>query len=112
MRLLLLGLVVVLGCAAPPTKPPMKADPAPATAGVTGPPPAPGGRIKDSVPERSASLNDADRDLKQGATEQRFGFDEARARREAANKAKAGDAGAPPEPGLGSNGSLIPSPRQ
>jgi len=90
----------------------MKGGPAPASAGVTAPPPSPGARIKDSVPERSASLNDADRDLREGATEQRFGFDEARARREAANKAKAGNAGAPPEPGLGSNGSLIPSPRQ
>jgi len=106
MRLLLLGLVVGLACAAPPKK----ADPAPATAGVTAPP-APGGRIKDSVPERSAALNAADRDLNQGATEQRFGFDEARARREAAKKSGA-DGGAPAEPGLGSNGSLIPSPRQ
>jgi hypothetical protein len=107
MRLLLLGLVVGLGCAAPPNPPPKKVDPAPATAGVTAPP-TPGGRIKDSVPERSAALNAADRDLNQGATEQRFGFDEARARREAAKKADAG-AG---EPAPGSNGSLISPPRQ
>lgn len=111
MRLLLLGLVVGLACAAPAKKDTTRA--APATAGVTAPPASPpGGRIKDSVPERSASLNDADRDLRQGATEQRFGFDEARARREAAKKAKAGADGGAPEPGLGSNGSLIQSPRQ
>jgi hypothetical protein len=115
MRLLLLGLVVGLACAAPPKNaaknPPGKADPAPATAGVTAPPA--GGRIKDSVPERSAALNAADRDLNQGATEQRFGFEEARARREAANKAKA-DGGADPagEPGRPSNGSLLAPPRQ
>ena len=60
----------------------------------------------------SASLNDADRDLRQGATEQRFGFDEARARREAAKKATADSDGGVPEPGLGSNGSLIQSHRQ
>lgn len=116
LRLLLLGLVVAVACAAPaknPAKtPPGKADAPPATAGVTAPPA--GGRIKDSVPERSASLNDADRDLNQGATEQRFGFEEARARREAAKKAARADGGADPagEPGRPSNGSLLAPPRQ
>ena len=104
MRLLLFSFVVVAGCAAPARK----ADQSPAPVGVTAPPVA-GGRIKDSVPERRAGLDDADRDLQQGGTEQRFGFEEARARREAAKKA---DAGAPAEPGLGANGSLIPSPKQ
>jgi len=105
MRLLLFGLVLALGCAAPARK----ADPAPAPAAVTAPP-AQGARIKDSVPERSAGLNAADRDLQQGATEERFGFEEARARREAAKKGHGADGGV--EPGLGSNGSLIPSPKQ
>jgi len=108
MRLLLVGLALALGCAAPARK----ADPAPTGAGTRGvtAPPAAGARIKDSVPERSAGLNAADRDLQEGATEERFGFEEARARREAAKKKSAEDGGV--EPGLGSNGSLIPSPKQ
>ena len=104
MRLVFVSFAICLACAAPPRK----ADAPPATAGVTAPV-APQGRIKDSVPERSAALNDADRDLQQGATEQRWGFEEARARREAAKRA---DAGADGEPSLGANGSLIAPPNQ
>jgi len=106
MRFVFLSFAIGLACAAPPKK----ADAPPATAGVTAAP-APGGRIKDSVPERRAGLNAADRDLQQGAVEERFGFEEARARREAAKRADAG-ASAPVEPGLGANGSFIQSPRQ
>ena len=107
---MLVGLVLAWGCAASGRK----ADPGPATTatpGVTAPP-AQGARIKDSVPERSAGLNAADRDLQEGATEERFGFEEARARREAAKKSANARADGGTEPGLGSNGSLTPSPRQ
>jgi len=107
MPLVSLSFAICLACAAPPKK----ADAPPATAGVTAPP-APGGRIKDSVPERRAGLNAADRDLQEGAVEERFGFEEARARREAAKRPDGGVSGAPVEPNLGANGSFIQSPNQ
>jgi hypothetical protein len=97
MRPLLLALVIWVACAAP-----RHAD------STT---PAPGARIKDSVPERRASLNAADRDLQSEGNEQSWGFEEARRRREAARR---GDAGAPDDGPISprtSNGSLIPSPK-
>jgi len=109
MPLVSLSFAVGLACAAPPKPADKKVDAPPATAGVTAPP-APGGRIKDSVPERRAGLNAADRDLQQGGTEERFGFEEARARREAAKRPDGGASA--PEPGLGANGSFIQSPKQ
>jgi len=99
MRPLLLAVLICVACAAP-----RRAD-------STSPTPAPGARIKDSVPERRASLNAADRDLQSEGNEQRWGFEEARRRREAARR---GDAGAPDDGPISprtSNGSLIPSPK-
>jgi hypothetical protein len=111
MRLPLLAALVCLSCAAPPRR----ADPNPGTA----PAPAPvatapaAGRIKDSVPERRAALNDADRDLQSEAGEQQWGLDEARKRRDDARHGDAGTTDAAlmdPASSAAASGSLIPSP--
>ncbi|HEY4187543.1 MAG TPA: hypothetical protein VGP07_20870 [Polyangia bacterium] len=106
MRLVLLAALVASSCAAPERR----AD-SPAVAAAPAPRPAPA-RIKDSVPERSAALNDADRDLQSEAGERRWGLEEARQRREDSRQADGGVDGklVAPVPGaLGSTGSLIPS---
>jgi hypothetical protein len=56
------------------------------------PPPA---RIKDSVPERVAAQNAANRDLQADPDGRRWGIDEARRRREEANQRAEGKATAP-----------------
>jgi hypothetical protein len=107
MRFLLLAALaalVALSCAAPERR----ADSTPVAA-APAPKPAPA-RIKDSVPERRAALNDADRDLQSEAGENRWAFDEARQRREDSRQADAGVDGKLVAPPPGANGSLIPTP--
>jgi hypothetical protein len=68
-------------------------------------------RLKDTPAEKAAAQNDADRDLEAQGNERRWGFEEARRRREEARKKPGAEGSAVPEaPPPASGVSLTPGP--